>query len=317
MGHKINMQSHFIFRKTAAQLPFLSSTTRTLVQPGKILVPMDDKEAQALANQWRSAPLMKKPIVEEASLPLTRELILIEDLDPESLPSTTEVATHVNPPEKHQQIGLDASKKLLRGFLQGVESPTGNRCAVLVVDLSLHTCEVLKAACTDHLLNTEGLPVYFLGFAAGEEKLEWAKQHFEEWTAKKFLNGDLKIPKSCTLPPATLPPEMREAAPAQPQLNVLTWNQAVKYEGLPTLSTPAGVLTKYHDHDRFGSEFQAVLSDCKKNYPLDLPAESGSASKRQSSHAPPQALLPPQKKHKPEEPVATKMEATFFCKVDM
>ena len=240
------------------------------MQPGRFLFPMDEKSSQGLALKWRSAPLLKKPLVEEAILTQTRDLIQIEDASPNALPATTYLETHINPPEKHQQIGVDASRKLLRGFLQGLEPPTGARCAVLIVDLSLHTCDFLKAASMDHMLGNTGMSTYYLGFGAGDDKLEWAGLHIEEFLSTGFLEGSLSIPKSVSLPPPELPQEMVESSPAQPQLNVLTWNNKVKYNMVPTLKTPASLLTQYHDHPRFATEFRSLLEQSRVEYPLDM-----------------------------------------------
>lgn len=245
------------------------------MQPGKILLPMDDTASAAVVAKWRSGPLFRKPLCEEAELTPTRELLQVEDVSPEALPTSTNTDTYINPAEKHQQIGQDAGKKLLRGFLQGMESPSGGRCAVLIVDLSLHVCDGLKAATAEYLLSNSGLPTYFLGFAAGEEKLEWAEEHYTSWLSAGFLDGSLPVPKSVMLPPVELSSELVEAAPPQPQLNTLTWNKQVKYEGVPTLKMPPGVLTQYHDHARFGSEFKAMLEQARKDYPLDMPAPDG------------------------------------------
>ena len=244
---------------------------------------MDEKDSTALALKWRSAPLLKKPLVEEAALTQTRDLIQIEDVSPSALPATTYLETHINPPEKHQQIGVDASRKVLRGFLQGLEPPTGARCAVVIVDLSLHTCDFLKAASMDHMLSNTGMATYYLGFGAGEDKLEWAGQHFEEFLSTGFLDGSLNILKSVSLPPAELPQEMVESSPPQPQLNVLTWNNKVKYNMVPTVKTPAALLSQYHDHPRFATEFRSLLEQCKAEYPLDMVEEKAKDKDTKSS----------------------------------
>lgn len=273
---------------------------------------MDDVACQEVMTKWRSAALLRKPLVEEAALTPTRELLLVEDVSPDALPTTTYLETYVNPPEKHQQIGVDASKKLLRGFLQGLEPPSGARCAILIVDLSLHVCDCLKAATTDHILSSSGVPTYFLGYAAGEDKLEWAEEHYISWLAAGFLDGSVPVPKSATLPPAELSSEMVEAAPPQPHLNTLTWNKQVKYEGVPTLKMPASILTQYHDHSRFGSEFRAMLEQARKDYPLDKPAPDGKdkdgSSRRALKLSKAESGLAPAKKQAPED-IAAKDEA--------
>ena len=250
-------------------------TRRALVQPGRFLLPMDEDSSQDVYNKWRAAPSLKKPLVEEAALTLSRDLLTIEDVAADSLPPSTQLETYVNPPEKHQQIGVDAGKKLLRGFLQNLEPPTGSRCAVLIIDLSVHTGDILKAAASEHLLATSGMSTYYVGFNGGENKLEWASHHFENWLADSFLASSLSLPKSVVLPPPDLPAELVEAAPPQPPLNVLTWCKSVKYEGLSSLKTPSTLVAKYHDRPRFGSEFQAVLETARAEMPLGLPEERG------------------------------------------
>ena len=165
---------------------------------------------------------------------------------------------------------------------------------MLLVDLSVHTCEMLKACTLDHLLSTSGMPTYYLGFAGGEDKVEWATQHFESWMTDGLLDGSVPLPKSMVLPAATLPPDLVEAAPPQPQLSVLTWCNSVKYQGLPTLKVPPAVLQKYHDHNRFGSEFQTKLEQIRSDLPVDMAAEktSGSGNCRSNAAGPKRGLQP-------------------------
>ena len=54
------------------------------MQPGRFLYPMDEAASQAVCEKWRAAPLMKKPLVEESQLTLTRDLVVIEDVSPEA-----------------------------------------------------------------------------------------------------------------------------------------------------------------------------------------------------------------------------------------
>lgn len=123
-------------------LPFTGKTDererRTLVQPGRFMMAMDEDRFKHNMAVWRTVPLMKKPLVEEAILTPTRDLLVIEDVSEDSLPATTDMNTSINPPEKHQQIGVDAARKLLRSLTQGLESNSG-RSALLVLDLSMHT----------------------------------------------------------------------------------------------------------------------------------------------------------------------------------
>ena len=242
---------------------------------------MDEEIFKNNSSVWRSIGLMRKPLVEDAALVPTKDLLVIEDLNPESLPPTTDITTNINPPEKHQQLGLDASRKYIRSLTQGLEA-TG-RSALVIIDLSMHTCEMTKAAVLES--GPAQLPLYYLGFAGDDEKLDWAKQHMEGWLAEQYLAGEVKLPGSCVLPPKTLPEGVVEAAPPQPQLTTLTWCNKVKFEGLATLRTPDSLLTKYWDHSRFGAEFQAFLENARQELPLDTKAEkeTGGGGKRKAS----------------------------------
>ena len=122
-----------------------------------------------------------------------------------------------------------------------------------------------------------------------------------------FLDGTLPIPKSVTLPPAELPSDMVEAAPPQPQLNILTWNKQVKLEGVATLKTPASLLTQYHDHPRFGTEFKAILEQARADYPLDMADDKKEKDGKTGRRA--LILGPPSQKESGMVPAGNRKEA--------
>ena len=230
---------------------------RTLVQPGRFLVPMEEESYQKVMDIWRTAPLLRKPLAEESVLLATWDMVTIEDI------------------AENQQIGVDAARKLLRGFVQGMES--SSRASILVVDLSLHSAELCKAALLEHACGQGQLqlPCYYIGFAADEEKLEWANHHMEEFLANSFLDQSLPLPKSASIPPAKL--ESGLGAVPHPQLQLLTYSKQVKFEGLASLKTPDPLLIKY-DESPFRTEFYEILAAAREALPLDLPAEKGAAA---------------------------------------
>ena len=242
--------------------------------PARFLVSMEDDEvATKTLTVWRSAPLFRKPLTEEAELVLTQNLLTIEDLDEEAVPSTTNPTTHVNPPEKAQQVGPDAARKVLRGVLQGLQSPSGMRTALLLVDLSLHTCDFTRAAMLESFGGQLNMPLYYCGFGQTELKRDWAKEYMTDFVTTGLLSGEFPLPASATLPPVAIPADQVEAMPPQPQLLLMAWSQ-VKHEGLPSLRTPESVLKKWHDHPQFGEQFQSFLADLRKECPVDLPPSS-------------------------------------------
>ncbi|CAJ1390130.1 unnamed protein product [Effrenium voratum] len=48
---------------------------RTLVQPGRFLVPMEEESYQKVMDIWRTAPLLRKPLAEESVLLATRDML--------------------------------------------------------------------------------------------------------------------------------------------------------------------------------------------------------------------------------------------------
>jgi hypothetical protein len=113
---------------------------RTLLQPGRIVYSITEEKMADTAGRWRNGPVFRKPLLEEAELMLTREMEVVEDVSDCALPTTTDLATHINPPEKRQQIGVDAARKILRGFLQGQDFGTPQpNCSFAVGSFSSHS----------------------------------------------------------------------------------------------------------------------------------------------------------------------------------
>lgn len=232
---------------------------------------MEDDLALKTVNLWRSVPLFRKPLAEEAELVLTRNLAVIESMDVDAVPSTTDATTHINPPEKAQQIGCDAGRKILQGFTQGLQGPGGMRTALLIVDLSTHTCDVAKAAICEAFGGQLSMPLFYLGFSMDDCKKDWSQECLEDFLTSGFLRGEFPLPNSATLPPENIPAERMEAAPPQPALLTLTWCPKNKFEGLPSLKTPDALLKKWHDHQEHGAAFRAFLEKSRELFPLDLP----------------------------------------------
>ena len=217
---------------------------RSLLQPAVFALPTTESgnvTYEASYNTWRQVNLMKQALVADAPMLPTAEMLVIEDMSETALPSGTEMTTHKNQSEKHQQIGKDAAYKLLLSFLTGLNET--ERTAILIVDLSAHTLEMAKAAYEIRSSAAIGTPVFYLGFAESEGELEWQKFHLSSWLAERFLNGNLKLPPGMTpLGDAELPSELVSALPNKPELSTLTWSQK-KVDGLPTLKTPDKVLS--------------------------------------------------------------------------
>ena len=187
--------------------------------PGRILVPMDEAIARDRLATWRSAPIFQAPMTEAAVMPRLKDYVTVEDLDEQAVPPSTDGADQISPVEKHQQIGLDACKRMLHAFFSDFHPPP--RSIVVIVDLSVRTAELAKAFLSLSL----GVPVYYLGLCEDEVRREWAEAHTLHTAQEMIQNGSLEFP-DFKLPP---PPRrcLRTSAgepPPVPQLNVLLAN---------------------------------------------------------------------------------------------
>lgn len=140
---------------------------------GKILMPASPDDAKSTLTVWRRSPIFSRTLLQEADLVPTKEMLVIEDLSDTAVPASTDATTHINPPEKVQQIGIAAGQSLLRGVLTASGQDEGERKAHLVVDLTTHTADVTRAFVQDSLSKTFAAPTYYIGFTASEGHQEW------------------------------------------------------------------------------------------------------------------------------------------------
>ena len=137
---------------------------------GKIALPVDDAPFQATWTYWKSSQAFRKGLLDAVQMPAARDLVYVEDIAEEALPATTSL-THGSssncPAEKACQLGLDAHRGILRGFLQGLNTRSYEQ-PHLVVDLFGHVGEMAKACLHEKFNATLSGPVYYLGFHADQ-----------------------------------------------------------------------------------------------------------------------------------------------------
>ena len=261
---------------------------RPLVQVARLCVSMDAEAHQNQMEVWRGASVLRKPLLDEAELLPTKEMLTIEDLSETALPSTTSDVTHPSQAEKAQQCGVSAARSILRSFLSREGSNSGQRMATLVVDLSPHTLDFARAVATERGNN----PIFYVGFCRPED-VDWSRAQMTEFLKDGFLDGSLKLPPSCSIPAAQPPEELQESASLPlPTLNSFVINKSVKIDGLPTLKTPDKLLTTWAEHPRFSTEFKEFLEEARLNKPLDVPASIGSEVKREGDRPNPVSKKP-------------------------
>ncbi|CAK9118015.1 unnamed protein product [Durusdinium trenchii] len=248
---------------------------RALMQPGVILFPggTDENKSKVVWQVFRSAKVFQQAVLTEVPMLPSNQMLVIEDMNEDALPASSDTTTHVSQAEKHQQIGQDAARKVLQSI---VPSDLQSRAAILVVDTTAHTLEFAKAAYLERASKSITIPLYYLGFSASAGEKEWQVDHLCTWLTEGFLSGELPYPSGAPpLMAKELPPEVTTALPPKPELTTLTWSTK-KVEGLQTIRTPDKLPQTWHDHPRHGQEFQEWLARVQKTEPatlepLDLP----------------------------------------------
>ena len=113
---------------------------------------------------------------------------VVEDLDPEALPQTTEESVHGA--RKFEQLGEDACDKVLQALLEGITFT--ERTAILVVDFSPDVGDMFRAFLSARARMT--MPMYFFGACQHDVHRDWLKHHLTNSMAEMVKNQQLKVP---------------------------------------------------------------------------------------------------------------------------
>ena len=227
---------------------------------------------------------MRQAVLQDIPQITSAEMLVIQDMSEAALPASTDITTHVPQVEKHQQIGVTAASKVLTAFCSGLSE--AERAALLLVDLSTHTLEFVKAAY--EVRQNLNLPMYYLGFSQTEGELEWQKYHLGTHFAEKFLQGSLPLPPGTSpLAPQELPAALVSALPGKPELTTLAWSTKKTNDGLPSIKTPDKIVATWHDHHEFGSKFQEWLKQTREKGFLDIAASAEEKTKGQAKSGKP------------------------------
>ena len=236
---------------------------RPLILCGRILLPTVDELRDGSDKFWRSVPVMRQPVLNAANMLKTADMLTIEDVSECALPRTTDVDTHASQQEKVMQIGHEAMSSILSSFISNLNPQ--KRTAILLVDLSVYTCDMARAFVGTMKSNAL---LYYVGFC--EHGLEWATQHVKDDISEQMLDGSFNLP-GWAVPSAEPPPELLAADPERPRLLTLVWSD-VRVHNQPTLRVPDGIMRKWHDHAEFGIEFQAFREKAQAEKIIDVEA---------------------------------------------
>ena len=250
--------------------------SRPMQYPGKIALPMaldPEKQPQRYANGfWSTTPLWACGACQPAPMLRTRDMKQIDLISEDAAPTTTDMDTHANPAEKTFQLGGEVMHKFLHSILTGSKA-AGRRRSILVVDLFPHTTDVTRAF-VDLLPLLPNTSVFYRGMCASEDEKEWAQDAMQRYIRDAFLSGKISISGQTPMP-AEIPPEMLEAAPAKPALHALTWVEQDD-QRVMTVKVPDPVLQTWHDHNKFGDDFQKWLNCAETQQALTATAEDKS-----------------------------------------
>eukprot|EP00438_Fugacium_kawagutii_P007583 Skav225341 [mRNA] locus=scaffold3721:8917:12502:- [translate_table: standard] len=258
---------------------------RSLLVRGILLFPGDSSDSakdRAVYQMFRNIKLLQEAVVTGVQMLPSSDMVTIEDMHEDALPASTDITSHVSLAEKHQQIGVDAARKLVQAILPE-EFP--HRAAILVVDATPHSMEMAKAVYMHHAAKVMTTPVYYLAFSDSEEEKEWQLHHMTAWLSEGFLSGSLALPPGApSMMPKELPADVVTTLPPKPELNTLSWSEKKK-QGLQTLKTPDKLLQSWHDHAVYGPRFREWLSQTRDAIALDIKDADADASAAASSAA--------------------------------
>ncbi|CAJ1416725.1 unnamed protein product [Effrenium voratum] len=267
---RLNMDMPFV-------LPYMDRADerdqRSMIRHGRLMLSMEEKPHSKAWQFWRSSALLSKGLLDAAEVVSGKDLVAVEDISDDALPSTTSLTHTQGAAEKVAQVGVDGCTSILRGALSSLTGAP--KPVVLVVDLNAHTGDLGRAVVKENFLQSMGgMNLFYLGLHATQSEVDWALQHHTEKLAEQLSNGNFK--PFISLPERNA--ELVAAQPPPPNLSLLAYSKTrLPGSTLQTLSTPAKVLAAWHDHSIFKGEFREFLQKTRADYPLDLPPKTRSS----------------------------------------
>ena len=144
--------------------------SRPLLYPGRIIT---SGQGLKKPNMWLKSMLVREQRTQLAQQVKTKDMDVVEDLDPSALPEVGEDYRHgVNAAERFAHMGDDGAQKLLQALLTGVDGM--DRSGVIIVDLNPGVGNFFSAmvACKAAF----SFPLYYLGICKNEVHVEWFDQ---------------------------------------------------------------------------------------------------------------------------------------------
>ncbi|CAK0839764.1 unnamed protein product, partial [Prorocentrum cordatum] len=228
---------------------------RPLMIKGTLVFADDDSNR---IKAWKGIPAFKDPVIACGAQLRTKDMVTVEDTAMEALPATIETDTHASQGEKHHQLGVPAYHRVLNAMLSGL--PGDQRGATMVIDLSLHTADMLKAFIT--FSETFGQQVAYVGMCADEISVDFCKAEGTHYTKQRILAGDMKVPHF-NVPPAEVPSDSQSPEVAKPQLVAMRWTG-----DRPTIAEVD--LQKWSGYEVFAEQFSDMVATLEFETGFDL-----------------------------------------------
>ena len=247
----------FIDKSLAFHFDSFSDSTHS-VRPALMpanLVLQDDEAKQFKTAMMKQA--MKVPVVCLGEQVRNKDLIRREDPDADALPPSVigeeDPGHSFSIAEKHIQIGPSACTKILSAFFNDF-SAFETRYALMVVDLSVHVCDMVKA-----VLNGGGTdrPIFYVGLCTDDEHMAFVKGEIVHFVKTKLLTDDGFTIPGFTIPPKEMPQD--DFSMPEPVLHVLAFNElkdAFKFKDADVAKWKGGI---------FQHEFEQLEAALKKS----------------------------------------------------
>ena len=145
---------------------------------------MNEHEEITTLEFWKKSGMFSRGITQAAKPVKTKDMALIEDLNPESLPDSIVSEPWMSPVEKAQQLGADAMRKVVDLICCGVEF--GNRPLVFI-DLNPSTGDFLRS-----LLEVDNNS-RCIALCPDDAHYEWLMYSLEVHAISQVESGILKI----------------------------------------------------------------------------------------------------------------------------
>ena len=196
---------------------------------------------------FKNALLVRDGRTTQAAQVHNRDMILVEDVAPDSVPLSAEDSV-VNGGKRYEQIGVSACERLLEGLLDNMTFQ--GRGGIFVLDLSLGVASMLEAFVNKR--GTYTAPAFYVGLTDCPITKEWAEVSKTEVIAQLFLDGKIAIP-GFAKPVSEFPADLLEKEPVAPILKVLTSGAGLHPQ------IPESVRKTWAGHDQFGEAFEKML----------------------------------------------------------